>query len=267
MSAGHAGAAGPPEGVDPRGRSTAHVRPGRFPLGHEVPAPSGSYRWVYLWGWPIRATHWAAVAAFVTLIVTGFYIGQPYFMTSGEASAHYLMGSVRFVHFVAAGVLVACGILRVYWLFAGNRFERWPALFPLRAKDWRHLGQQVKYYLMIQPEKAPHYLGHNPLQQLSYTLLYLVVVVQIVTGFALYGQYLPGGAWYTAAGWVAPLLGGLQVVRFVHHVLTWVILTFVPIHIYLALRADLLEHTGTVSSIVSGGRFVRSDVSYVDQPE
>lgn len=243
------------------------AKPRGFPLAHEVPAPSGSYRWVYLWGWPIRATHWAAVAAFVLLIVTGFYIGQPYFITSGEASQHYFMGWMRFLHFLAAGVLVACGIIRVYWFFAGNPFERWPALFPVHKQDWINLWKQVKYYLMIRPEKAPHYLGHNPLQQLSYTGLYLVVAVQIVTGFALYSQYLPGGVWYAVVGWIPPLLGGIQVVRFIHHVLTWVFLIFIPIHIYLALRADLLERSGTISSIISGGRFVRSDIEYVDQPK
>jgi Ni/Fe-hydrogenase b-type cytochrome subunit len=241
--------------------------PRGFPLAHEVPPRRGRYQWVYLWGWPIRATHWAAVVSLVVLVVTGFYIGAPYFVTGGEASEHYLMGTVRFVHFAAAGVLVACGIIRVYWLFAGNRFERWPALFPVGRADWVNLGRQVMYYLMIRPQRAPQYLGHNPLQQLSYTALYAVVLVQIVTGFALYGQSQPGGGWYTLAGWVVPLLGGLQVVRFVHHVLTWVFLVFAPIHIYLALRADLLERSGTISSIISGGRFVRSDVEYVDQPE
>ena len=178
-----------------------------------------------------------------------------------------MMGTVRLVHFVSAGVLVACGIIRVYWLFAGNRFERWRALFPVRGQDWINLWKQVKYYLLIHPERAPHYLGHNPLQQLSYTFLYAVVVMQIVTGFALYAQSAPGGAWYTLIGWVVPLFGGMQIVRFVHHILTWVFLIFIPIHIYLAVRAELLEHTGTISSIVSGGRFVRPDIEYVDEPK
>ena len=251
--------------------SAAHGRAAeageRVRLSRRVPPPTGSYRWIYLWGWPIRATHWASAAALVVLVVTGFYIGQPYFMTSGEASEHYAMGWMRFLHFVAAGVIVACGILRIYWLFAGNRFERWRALFPIRGEDWVNLWKQVKYYLMIQPEKAPHYLGHNPLQQFSYTLLYLVIVVQILTGFAIYGQYQPEQGWYTVTGWIVPLFGGIQVVRFVHHILTWVILIFVPIHVYLALRADLLEHSGTISSIISGGRFVRTDIQYVDQNE
>jgi len=234
-------------------------------LAHKAPPPSGNYKWVYLWEWPIRVMHWAAAGSIVVLVVTGFYIGRPYFITSGEASAHYLMGWMRFLHFAAAGVFVATAIVRAYWLFAGNQFERWRALFPVWKQDWINAFKQVKFYLMIQPEKAPHYLGHNPLQQLSYTGLYALAATQVVTGFAMYGQSRPGGLWYTLFGWVVPLLGGIQVVHFVHHVLTWAFLTFIPIHIYLALRSDLLERTGTISSIISGGRFVRSDVKYVDE--
>jgi len=237
----------------------------RVSLAHKAPPPSGNYRWVYLWEWPIRAMHWAAALSIVLLVVTGFYIGKPYFITHGEASKHFLMGWMRFLHFAAAGVFVATAIVRVYWLFAGNQFERWKALFPVRKTDWINMFKQVKFYLMIQPEKAPHYLGHNPLQQFSYTAMYGIAVIQVVTGFAMYGQSRPGGLWYTLFGWVVPLLGGIQVVHFVHHVFTWLFITFIPIHIYLALRADLLERTGTISSIVSGGRFVRSDVTYVDQ--
>ena len=239
--------------------------PGRVSLARKVPPPSGEYRWVYLWGWPLRAMHWAAVASLVVLVVTGFYIGAPYFITGGEASAHYLMGWMRFLHFTAAGVFVATGIVRVYWLVAGDKFERWRSLFPVLKQDWINLWQQIKFYLMIQPEKAPHYLGHNPLQQLSYTGLYLAAVAQVVTGFAMYGQSRPGGFWYTLFGWVIPLFGGIQVVHFVHHVLTWVFVIFFPVHLYLALRADLLERTGTISSIISGGRFVPKDQHYVDE--
>ena len=235
------------------------------PLAHRTPPPSGNYKWVYLWEWSIRAMHWAAAGSIGVLVVTGFYIGRPYFMTSGEASAHYLMGWMRFLHFAAAGVFVATAIVRIYWLLAGNQFEHWRALFPVRKQDWINAFKQVKFYLMIQPEKAPQYLGHNPLQQFSYTGMYAIAAAQVVTGFAMYGQSRPGGLWYTLFGWVVPVLGGIQIVHFVHHVLTWAFLIFVPIHIYLALRADLLERTGTISSIISGGRFVRSDVKYVDE--
>jgi Ni/Fe-hydrogenase b-type cytochrome subunit len=241
--------------------------PGRrrkISLAHPVPPPSGHYRWVYLWQWPIRAMHWAVAGSIVVLVVTGFYIGKPYFVVAGDTSSHFLMGWMRFAHFVAAAVLVATAIVRVWWLVAGNRFERWPALFPVRPRDWVNLVRQVKFYLMIQPEKAPHYLGHNPLQQLSYTGLYAIALVQVLTGFALYGQADPGGTIYALTNWIGPLLGGFPVVRFVHHVLTWAFLIFIPIHVYLALRADVLERTGSISSIISGGRFVPADQKFID---
>jgi Ni/Fe-hydrogenase b-type cytochrome subunit len=236
----------------------------RVTLAHEAPPPRGNYKWIYLWGWPIRAMHWIAVGCIVTLTVTGLYIGKPYFMTSGEASDHFLMGWVRALHFGAAAVLMMTAVVRTYWLFAGNRFERLAALFPVRGRDWVNLFKQVKFYLMIRPEEAPRYLGHNPLQQLSYTFLYLVAAIMVATGFTLYGQSNPGGIWYGLTNWMVPVFGGLQIVRWVHHVLTWLFLIFIPIHIYLAIRADLLERTGTISSIVSGGRFVPSDVDFED---
>jgi Ni/Fe-hydrogenase b-type cytochrome subunit len=126
------------------------------------------------------------------------------------------------------------------------------------------MWKQVKYYLMIQPEKAPHYLGHNPLQQLSYTAVYGLTIVMVVTGFAMYGQSDPSGFFYKAFNWVGILFGGMPVVRFIHHVCTWLFLTFIPIHIYLAIRADHLERTGVISSIISGGRFVPAEEKYID---
>jgi Ni/Fe-hydrogenase b-type cytochrome subunit len=235
-----------------------------FTLGHRIPPPSGNYRWVYLWDWPVRAMHWIAVFAIIALVVTGLYIGKPYFVVGSDTGRPFLMGWMRFIHFAAAAALVATGIVRVYWLFAGNKFERLKALFPIRGRDWVNMWQQVKYYMMIQPEKAPHYLGHNPMQQLSYTAVYGLTIVMVVTGFAMYGQSDPSGFFYKAFNWVGILFGGMPVVRFIHHVCTWLFLTFIPIHIYLAIRADHLERTGVISSIISGGRFVPADEKYID---
>jgi Ni/Fe-hydrogenase b-type cytochrome subunit len=234
-------------------------------FGRPTPRPTGDYRWVYLWGWPLRAMHWLAAISIVVLAATGFFIGRPYFVLAGDTADHFVMGWIRFIHFLSAAVLVATVIVRVYWLFAGNKFERWTALFPVWPKDWVNMFRQVKYYLMIRPEKAPHYLGHNPLQQLSYTGIYLLALFEIVTGFAMYGQSNPGGLFYTAFGWVVPLFGGMQVVRFAHHVVTWIFLAFIPIHVYLATRADVLERAGSISSIITGGRFVPSGRHYVDE--
>jgi Ni/Fe-hydrogenase 1 B-type cytochrome subunit len=236
-----------------------------FTLHHEVEPRSGDYRWIYIWHWPIRAMHWIAAVSILVLAVTGLYIGRPYFAPAPGPTTPYLMGWIRFIHFATAAALVATAIIRAYWLFAGNKFERLAALFPVRPRDWVNLVKQIKFYLLIHPERAPRYIGHNPLQQLSYTAIYAVAALSVATGFALYGQSNPGGLFFQLFGWLGLAFGGMQNVRFVHHVATWAFLIFIPIHVYLAVRADVLEHGGSISSIITGGRFVPSDHTYVDE--
>lgn len=230
----------------------------------EVPGAAGKFTWVYLWGAPLRVMHWIAAAAIVALAVTGLYIGDPYAATGGEASEHFMMGWMRFVHFAAAAVIVMTGIVRVYWLFVGNKFERWSALFPITPRNLRHVWEMVASYLRMTPEQQPHFVGHNPLAQWAYTMVYLSMAIMVLTGFAMYGQANPGGLLFTMFNWVNAVVGGLQNARLLHHVFMWFFFIFVPIHIYLAVRADYIERGGIVSSIFTGGRFIPSDEAFED---
>lgn len=224
----------------------------------------GTYHWIYLWHLPIRVTHWFAAGAIVLLAVTGYYIGQPYLMTSGEPASHFLMGWMRFLHFTGAAVLVAAAILRIYWLFTGHRYESWRALFPFHKKDWVNMARMVRAYAAVRPEDAPHYVGHNPLQQIFYTLFYAIAMFEVATGFALYGLSDPSGFFFRTFSWIGPAMGGWQVVRFFHHAMLWVFVSFIPVHVYLVVRAAVLDREGTISSIFTGGRFIRDDVEFED---
>ncbi len=232
-------------------------------LGRGIPRPVGDYKWVYLWGLPLRAMHWIAALSITALVVTGLYIGRPYFVGGFEPGL--LMSKFRLAHFIAAVALATTAIVRMYWLFAGNRFERLAALFPVRPRDLGNLFRMVKFYLMIQPEKAPHYLGHNPLQQLNYTLVYLLAFTEVLTGFIMFGMAWPTGTIYSLTYWLVPWFGGIQVVRFLHHAITWFFCIFIPAHVYLSFRADVVEGGGTVSSIVTGGRFFEAEHHYEDE--
>lgn len=248
---------------------TTEVEAGRsrsalFGLGRAFSRERGNFTWVYLWGAPIRFMHWIAALSIVVLIITGLYIGRPYFATTGEASSHFLMGRVRFFHFTAAAVIVMTGIVRVYWLFAGNQFERLPALFPVTPTNMRNMVRTGLGYLTFDPRKQPNFIGHNPLQQWSYTGLYVMMLVMVATGFTLYGQSNPDGLIFRTFAWLPPLLGGLQGVRFIHHVLTWAFIIFVVFHVYLSIRSDYVERAGVVSSIFTGGRYISTDMSYED---
>ena len=69
---------------------------------------------------------------------------------------------------------------------------------------------------------------------------------------------------FRAFAWVPPLLGGLQIVRLVHHVLTWGFIIFAVVHVYFVLRSDYLDRVGRVSSMITGGRYVSTDETYED---
>lgn len=244
-------------------REAEAIQASLLATGEHMPLSRPGFRWVHLWHWPIRAMHWAAAVSVVVLVITGLYIGRPYFLT-GAGPSGYAIQYVRLTHFIFAAVLVTTAIIRAYWLLVGNRFERWQALFPVRRRDLKNLVKMVKYYLFIQPKKGPHYLGHNPLQQIFYTLAYAVAGLLVVTGFIMFGEANPGGLIATFTLWLAPLFGGFQMVRVFHHVATWFFPLFVIAHVYLALRSEYLEKQGNMSSIISGGRFVPENAHYVD---
>jgi Ni/Fe-hydrogenase b-type cytochrome subunit len=249
-------------------KTPPEIKPSQVTVGQIVEAEQKkppNYRWVLLWQIPLRGLHWLTALSILTLGLTGLYIGRPYFMTAPAPTAGFMMGWMRFIHFTAAGLLVAVGMFRVYiWLYGGNKFERLPALIPHSVKEWRNLARQVKAYALVDLKHRPHYLGHNPLQQLAYTGVYVLATFQVFSGFALYGLHDPGGFFYDWFFWLGPLFGGWQELRFLHHVATWGFAIFIPVHIYFAIRADVVDRDGTMSSIFTGGRYVRADMHYED---
>lgn len=236
-------------------------------LGRRIPPTQGNYRWVYLWGLPLRAMHWIAAFAILALVLTGLYIYQPFGILGAASTGRpsHLMATMRHIHFLAAVALVTTGIVRAYWLLAGNRFERFKALFPVRRRDLRNLGKLIKYYLFLARRgETPEYMGHNPLQQLSYTLTYIVTLLAVLTGLIMFGQAVPTGTVYRFTDWMLPVFGGIQNIRLIHHAATWYFIIFVMVHVYLSLRADRLKGGGLLSSIITGGRYFRPDREYED---
>jgi Ni/Fe-hydrogenase 1 B-type cytochrome subunit len=207
---------------------------------------------VYVWELPVRITHWANVAAILVLSVTGYYIANPFIGTQGPATDQFLMGTVRFVHIVAAMVFTVSVLFRLYWAFVGNQYARWSQFLPVRRERSRALLRMVGYYTFLR-KAPPAEVGHNPLAGVTYTGLYVLFAVQIATGFALYSQSLHGGFWPTAFGWVI-IHFGAQPVRLVHDLVMWLIIAFTIHHVYSAVLIDSEERSGLVSSIVTGSK-------------
>lgn len=219
-------------------------------------APTRVEQEVYVWEVPVRTWHWVNAACIVALAVTGFLIGRPPPSVPGEASQHYVVGYIRFVHF-AAGYGVGVGFLmRLYWAFAGNKYARQMFTLPVTDRQWwREVIRGFAWYLFLDSHPK-RYVGHNPQARLVTVLLYtLGSLFMMCTGFALYGEGAGDGSWASRAfGWVIPLLGGSQLVHTFHRLGMWALVIFVIAHIYAVVRDDIMSRTSQVSSMVSGWR-------------
>jgi len=216
-------------------------------------------RSVYVYEAPVRLWHWVNALAITVLAITGFLIASPLPSPGGEASQHFVMGYVRTAHF-AAGYLLAIGLLgRTYWAVVGNYYARemfWVPIFQLGY--WKDLWQVVAWYSFIS-RRPGQYIGHNPLARAAMFCGYLMPAVMMVfTGFAMYGEGLGVDSWADAAfGWVIPLYGQSQDVHTWHHLGMWVIICFVIVHIYFAVRDEIVGRCSMVSTMLSGHRTFR----------
>ncbi len=222
--------------------------------------PKSAYRRpLYVFEAPVRIWHWLHALSVVVLSVTGYLIANPLPSIGGEASEHFLMGNLRMIHFIAAYVFAIGFAVRIYWGFVGNKYSRELLYLPVwRREWWRALFEEVKYYLFLRRD-PPHSDAHNALAQSAmWVFNTLLGLFMIVSGFALYGEGLGLGSWAdTGFGWAIPLLGGSQQVRMLHIFGMWLFIVFTIIHIYMAIRADIMSSQSSVSTIISGWRTYR----------
>lgn len=216
---------------------------------------------VYVYEAPVRIWHWVNALAILTLALTGYFIGSPLPSQPGEASANFLMGYIRFTHFAAGQVLAIFLILRVYWAVVGNKHARQIFYVPFwSGRFWSEWLHEVKWYTFIarQPKK---YVGHNPLAQ--FTMFFMVTLplfFMVITGFALYSEGTGRDSWeFKLFGWVFSIFPNSQDVHTLHHLGMWVILTFVMVHIYVAVREDIMSRQSIISSMISGERLFKDE--------
>jgi Ni/Fe-hydrogenase 1 B-type cytochrome subunit len=218
---------------------------------HKVPREP-----LYVFEAPVRIWHWLHALSIVVLAVTGYLIANPLQSLGGEASEHFLMGKLRLIHFIAGYVFAIGFVVRIYWGLVGNKYSRELLYLPVwRADWWRDLIEEVKYYLFLRRE-PPFSVAHNALAQSAMWIFNTVLgVFMIISGFALYGEGLGLGSWAdTWFGWAIPLVGGPQELRMLHILGMWLFIVFAIIHIYMAIRADVMGKQSSVRSIIDGWR-------------
>lgn len=178
--------------------------------------------------WPAIVMHWIHLISILVLTYTGFYIHRPF----GPGS----MDLMRSLHFVFMFLLIFTAIVRVYWAFMGRGSAAQGSRTKIR--DYKHFGPQrenkgkawetAKYYLFL---RKTHPVGakYNTLQKGTYILWLVLIVLQAITGFAIWSDtqafFLP----------LTYLVGGLLAMRMIHYLIMWLFIITTLVHIYLSI--------------------------------
>lgn len=202
----------------------------------------------------LRFNHWIRVVTMLVLVVTGFYIADP-FLTPyvSDEPTNFMNALWRAWHIIFGFILIASTMVKSY-LFIFDRHsrnERMSFFDFINPKIWI---QQIKYYMLIgvHPEARGIY---NPLQFIAYFMIFVTLFVISITGLILHMHVYHDGFGGMIFELLRPLevwMGGLAVVREIHHITMWIFLLFIPIHIYMAVFNSVYGKTGAMDAIFSG---------------
>ena len=203
----------------------------------------------YLFSPFLRLFHWIMVVMILVLFGTGLLITKP--MNVGGVEPSMTMFSVdliRDIHFLAAFIICAGLIMRVYG-FIINKGDR---LFPRFWKGhfYSETVEVALHYMLVKSHHAPFL--RNPLARASYAGLYVLLAIEILTGFAMYLMANPSSTFGMLFGWVNTLVGSEMMSHYIHHYVAWIIILFAIGHFYMVVRAEFMEGESEVSSMFSG---------------
>lgn len=214
---------------------------------------------VKIWDWETRVLHWCNVLLILALmalavsseILKDFHVGKHF--------RHQLMD----YHVYIGYALIVTVILRVLWGFGGNEYARWRDLWPFTAEKIGYIAHKLKWHARGF-KKGPakfRYMGHDPLGALFYLALFLVVVLQILTGLSLAGIEKHMAPWQ---GFFAGFTKGtLSLIKDgageIHEFGFDFMIFFIISHVGAVVIHELHEKTGLLSSMINGVKFIPED--------
>ncbi|MEA2047928.1 MAG: Ni/Fe-hydrogenase, b-type cytochrome subunit [Campylobacterota bacterium] len=198
-----------------------------------------------------RILHWIRALVVTGLIITGFYIADPFLSPEGSTDK-LLYAEWTNWHIILGFILISSGLLRIYLFFFGKdsdgELRSLKDVFSI--KSWII---QLKSYFFIGELRKKGFYG--PLQFITYFAIMVLVVVASVTGLILYVHVYHqgvGGLLYDSMRVLEAWMGGLANVRYIHHVTMWGYLIFIPIHIYLVIWSAIRFKHGALDVMFTG---------------
>lgn len=183
-----------------------------------------------------RLWHWSSALLIISMIITGFEIHGTFSLIGFESAVN--------LHILAAWTLIAFWFLGIFWhLVTGE----WKQYVPSNANK---LIAMMKYYAIdiFVGGGHPHHKTRreklNPMQRLAYLAIHVMILPLTVLTGLLYFFY-PYWDNIGLGGW------SLAPVALAHTALAFAVLTFLVVHLYLALTTSK-EPLGYLKAMVTG---------------
>jgi Ni/Fe-hydrogenase 1 B-type cytochrome subunit len=214
----------------------------------------------------MRIFHWINAFSILVAVITGLYIGHPYYQTliSEPAVQKYVMAYNRLFHFFAALLLDVVAIA-IFYLYVASRFEKvYKKLIPTKqnlVEFW-----EVFLNLITLNRRKNFDSSHlDSFNAVYFTILHILLVWMLLTGFYMYVQGLESGlsaigSWWPwllhlMTDWLGWLLGGHAGVRWWHHFTMWIIIAWVMFHIYYQVWRTIFWKEGDIGIVFGGYKY------------
>jgi Ni/Fe-hydrogenase b-type cytochrome subunit len=219
----------------------------------------------------MRINHWVVALSMVGAIVTGLYIGHPYYASfiSEPAATKWVMAWNRWWHFNIAIIFDVSSIVVAYMYFF-SRFEKpYKKLIPN--------GHNIKEFFavlinLITFNRSKKFDSSHPdsFNAVFFFIFHMMLIWMLLTGLQLYVHGLASGLssignWWpwmlhVATDWTLWATGGTNMdVRLSHHYTMYSIIVWVMFHIYYQVWRTVFWNEADISIVVGGSKFVKDD--------
>ncbi len=220
----------------------------------------------------MRFIHWINFFTIVVAVATGLYIAHPYYQTFIAVSAvhKYVMAWNRWAHFIGA-ILLDVTFIIIAYLYFFSRFDKpYKKLIPNRA-NIKEFVEVLLNLVTFNRRKRFDSSQSDSFNTVYFTILHLMLLFMLFTGFQLYVQGLESGissigSWWPlllhmATDWTLYVFGGNMGVRIAHHIGMWWIIVWVLFHIYYQVWRTIFWQEGDIAISFGGSKFAKADSS------
>lgn len=218
----------------------------------------------------MRIIHWVNAICMVVAVITGLYIGHPYYQSfiADPAVDKYVMAWNRWGHFIVAIIFDVTAVL-IGYLYFFSRFEKpYKKLIPT-GKNIKEFCEVFLNLITFNRRKKFDSSHSDSYNIVFFTIFHLLLVFMLFSGLQLYVHGLASGessigTWWPwmlhlVTDWTLDVFGGNMGVRIAHHTSMYLILVWVMCHIYYQIWRTIFWKEGDIAIVIGGSKFVTEE--------